>query len=76
VWQPSFFVLENPYWNSKQEVPMALAAHLKELNNKHEKLDHKIESELKHPAPDAMLLTKLKKQKLHLKQMISELQSG
>ncbi|MCF6220459.1 MAG: DUF465 domain-containing protein [Robiginitomaculum sp.] len=55
---------------------MALAAHLKELNNKHARLDDKIENELKHPAPDAMLLTELKKQKYHLKQMISELQSG
>jgi len=55
---------------------MAIAAHLKELNNKHARLDNKIESELKHPAPDAMLLTDLKKQKYHLKQTISELQSG
>ncbi len=55
---------------------MALAAHLKELNNKHARLDDKIESELKHPAPDAMLLSELKKQKYHLKQMITELQSG
>ena len=55
---------------------MAIAAHLKELNSKHARLDDKIESELKQHAPDAMLLTKLKKQKIHLKHMISELQSG
>lgn len=55
---------------------MALAAHLKELNNKHARLDDKIESELKHPAPDAILLTEMKKQKLMLKQKISDLQSG
>ena len=52
---------------------MALSAHLKELNNKHAELDSKIETELKHPAPDTILLTELKKQKLHLKQRISEL---
>ena len=54
---------------------MAIAAHLKELNNKHAKLDDKIESELKHPAPDTILLTEMKKQKLMLKQKISDLQS-
>ncbi len=52
---------------------MALAAHLKELNNKHARLDDKIESELKHPAPDTTRLTKLKKQKYQIKQKISDL---
>ena len=55
---------------------MAIAAHLKELNNKHAKLDDKIESELKHPAPNNILITEMKKQKLMLKQKISDLQSG
>ena len=55
---------------------MALAAHLKELNNKHAKLDDIIENELKHPAPDTIRITELKKQKLHLKQKIVEIQSA
>ena len=55
---------------------MALSAHLKQLNNKHATLDEKILEELKHPAPDELLLTELKKQKLQIKQKISQYQSG
>lgn len=52
---------------------MALSAHLKQLNLKHAELDKKINAELKHPAPDALLLTELKKQKFQIKQKLSEL---
>ncbi len=52
---------------------MALSAHLKELNNKHAELDQKIENLMKHPAPDAMALTELKKQKLHIKEKITQI---
>ncbi len=55
---------------------MALSAHLKTLNDKHAKLDEQIEDLLKHPAPDTILITELKKQKLQLKEKISHLQSG
>ncbi len=55
---------------------MALSAHLEQLNIKHAQLDTQIEKELKHPAPDTILVTELKKQKLRLKQRIAEMQSG
>lgn len=54
---------------------MALSAHLNELNNKHVKLDQKIQSELKHPAPDNLRIAELKKQKLHIKEKITHYQS-
>ena len=55
---------------------MAMSAHLRELNNKHAKLDQKIDKMLKHPAPDTIALTRLKKQKLQLKEKISQIQSN
>jgi len=55
---------------------MTLSAHLNQLNNKHAKLDEKIHAELKHPAPDTIRVTRLKKQKLHLKQKIAHYRSG
>ena len=49
---------------------MALRAHLKELRNKHAKLDEQIKQEHKSPFPDSTRLTALKKQKLLLKEQI------
>ena len=54
---------------------MALSAHLEQLNLKHAELDEKITEEMKHPAPDVLLITELKKQKLNIKQKISEYRS-
>ena len=51
---------------------MALSAHLEQLNNKHATLDERIIEELKHPAPDEIRLTELKKQKLQIKQKLSQ----
>ncbi len=55
---------------------MAIAAHLKELENKHAHLDEKIKEELKLPHPDTLRLSSLKKQKLHLKEQIRSFQSA
>ncbi len=55
---------------------MAAAAHLRELENKHSKLDKEIKSEMKSPQPDNILLTTLKKQKLLLKERIRATQEG
>ncbi|PHR91348.1 MAG: DUF465 domain-containing protein [Robiginitomaculum sp.] len=55
---------------------MALSAHLEELNHKHTQLDDKIHDEMKHPAPDVVRITKLKKQKLHLKEKIAHFRSS
>lgn len=54
---------------------MAAVAHLKELENKHANLEVKIREELKHPSPDTLRLSTLKKQKLHLKERIQAFQS-
>lgn len=55
---------------------MAAAAHLKELENKHANLDLKIKQELKHPQPDTVRISSLKKQKLHLKEQIHAYQTA
>ncbi|NNC37064.1 MAG: DUF465 domain-containing protein [Acidimicrobiales bacterium] len=55
---------------------MALSAHLKELNNKHVKLDEKIQKEMKHPMPDTLRIAELKKQKLHIKEKIRHYRSA
>lgn len=51
---------------------MAVSAHIQELETKHHSLDEKIKSELKHPAPDAMALNVMKKQKLMIKEQIQQ----
>ena len=55
---------------------MAVAAHLKELENKHAHLDEEIKEELKLPNPDTLRLSTLKKQKLQLKEQILTFQSA
>jgi len=47
-------------------------AHLKALKNKHTKLEQDIHSEMSHPSRNDMLIEKLKKEKLYLKEMIAE----
>jgi len=49
---------------------MAVAAHVKELENKHAQIDRQIQTEQKNPLPDTLRITSLKKQKLHLKDQI------
>ncbi len=46
---------------------MALSSHLEQLNVKHAKLEDQIHKEMQSPMPDTVLLSKLKKQKLHIK---------
>lgn len=55
---------------------MAVAAHLKELENKHAHLDDEIKQEMKLPSPDTLRLADLKKKKLHLKEQIQAFQTG
>jgi len=53
---------------------MALSAHLSELSEKHKVLERKLEEALNHPSVDALEITKLKREKLRLKDQISRLQ--
>lgn len=55
------------------ESDMSAEAHVKELQNKHAKLDSKIRAEQKSLASDPMAIAALKKQKLRLKEQITGL---
>jgi hypothetical protein len=45
-------------------------AHVSALELRHADLDHQIEEELRRPAPDTILMARLKKEKLKVKEMI------
>jgi len=51
---------------------MGSAAHVKELVNKHSKLEAQIQTELKSPAADTLHIATLKKRKLLLKDQIDQ----
>ncbi|KAB2914831.1 MAG: DUF465 domain-containing protein [Hyphomicrobiaceae bacterium] len=53
---------------------MALSAHLAELSEKHRLLERKIEEEMARPGADDVQITKLKLQKLKLKDEMAKLQ--
>lgn len=52
---------------------MAAEAHVKELENKHAKLDSIIKDQMKSPAADPIEIAALKKKKLLLKDQIAAL---
>ena len=52
---------------------MATEARIRELDARHEKLDHQIIEQLKHPSADDLQIAALKEQKLKLKEEIEEL---
>ncbi len=52
---------------------MATDARIRELDARHEKLDHQITQEMKRPSADPLRITNLKKQKLKLKEEIESL---
>jgi len=53
---------------------MALSAHLEQLNSKHANLDTQIQDEMRSPMPDHLRLSELKKQKLQIKEQITQKQ--
>lgn len=53
---------------------MSTDNHIDALKNRHADLERKIDEEEKRPLPDEALIAELKKQKLRLKDEISELQ--
>ncbi len=55
---------------------MGATAYLLELQNKHARLDEKIRKELRSPLPDSLRISSLKKQKLHLKEQISQVKTA
>ena len=54
---------------------MALEAHIRELNQRHQVLERAIEDETSRPAADALRLTDLKRQKLRLKEEMEALRT-
>lgn len=54
---------------------MALEAHVEELSAKHRNLDKLIREEESHPAADEIRIHELKRQKLIIKDRLTELQS-
>ena len=60
--------------NSKWRVKMALSSHLAELSEKHRSLERQIEEELSRPGADDLEISKLKKEKLKIKDAIAKLQ--
>jgi len=49
------------------------SSHLASLQNKHEGLERRIREEMCRPSPDETIIQSLKKQKLRLKEEITEL---
>lgn len=52
---------------------MALSAHLAELSEKHKLLERKIEEEMSRPGSDDIVVRRLKREKLRLKDEIERL---
>jgi hypothetical protein len=60
--------------NSKKEGKMALASHLAELSERHRSLERQIEEQLSRPGADDLEISKLKKEKLKIKDEMAKLQ--
>jgi hypothetical protein len=55
---------------------MSLDARIRELNERHKRLETEISNEQKHPAGDAWRLAELKRKKLRIKDEIAQLRSS
>lgn len=55
---------------------MSLTSHLQELKKKHESLSNAVEMAQRSPGVDDLEISRLKKQKLHLKEEITRLSAG
>jgi hypothetical protein len=61
--------------STSDEGQMALEAHIKELTDKHHKLQELIEAEMTHSGWDEIRVASLKKEKLRLKDEIERLRT-
>ena len=55
---------------------MTLAAHLAELSEKHRMLELRIQEELARPGSDDLQITKLKKEKLRIRDEMAKLENS
>ena len=51
---------------------MAVSAHLETLQSKHTNLEQKIQAELRSPLPDNLRVSQLKREKLQIKDTLSQ----
>jgi len=51
---------------------MAVSAHLETLQSKHTHLEEKIQAELRNPLPDNLRVSRLKREKLQIKDTLSQ----
>jgi hypothetical protein len=63
-------------FNSQPEGKMTLAAHLAELAERHRILELKIQEELARPGSDDLHISRLKKEKLRIRDEMSKLENG
>jgi len=61
---------KNRHKHKRGRLPLSLSAHLKELRKKHQALADQVKKLERGPAPCQLQISKLKKQKLRLKQEI------
>lgn len=54
---------------------MAVSARVEQLSNKHTTLDMQIQQEMRSPIPDTLRIAQLKKQKLQIKDTLTNSQS-
>lgn len=52
---------------------MSISIHIQELRKKHQSLSEEVEREQRNPGSDPLRLTRMKKEKLHLKEEIARL---
>ena len=55
---------------------MSVSAHLETLQSKHAHLEQEIQTEMRSPHPDDLLVSRLKKEKLHIKDTLSQYQEA
>jgi len=63
-------------FNSQPEGKMTLAAHLAELSEKHRILELRIQEELARPGSDDLHISKLKKEKLRIRDEMAKLENS
>jgi hypothetical protein len=62
-------------WKPKAEEWMSLSTHLAELSEKHKSLERKIAEQIARPNSDELELMRLKREKLKLKDRMTELKT-
>jgi hypothetical protein len=73
--RPQSCTIKRPERN-QMEVPMAIQAHLAELERKHEALENQLHEALNHPSTDDITIVEIKRRKLQVKDEIERLRSS